>query len=166
MSITCRLFIGLVVDPCIGQWFDVTDTDDVDTAFTAIELVARNHGAEEVMIADSEPSWLGDVSRSDLGEMVEWLSSTTHREDIVVAVQSHDPENFRTILDEHGVSGPFRDRAEYAESFCHDTGSLDECPKHLVNYIDFDSMARDWILGGDVTEIDGDDGHYYYNNNC
>lgn len=165
MSIVTKLFIGLVVDPCIGQWFTVCDSDDVDAAFEQIEALAKRHGAEEVMIADCQPSWLSKIERSDLGEVVEWCAETHHSESLVAAVVAHDSAAFRDILDEGCVSGPHASAADYAEAYFDETGGLSECPENLKAYIDWESMARDWILSGDVCELDCNDGHYYYSSN-
>lgn len=155
MSINVRLFIGLVRNPGIGRWFDVADSSEVDAAFEATEAEAEGN---EVLLADCEPSWLHKVERSELGEIVEYLAETHHDESVLRAAFDYDSKTFRAILD--SVSGPYRDRADYAEQFANDTGM--DIPAHLAPYVDFDAMARDWILGGDIVELDCDDGHYYF----
>ncbi len=42
--------------------------------------------------------------------------------------------------------------AEYVEEYYHENG---EVPDHLACYIDWESMARDWELNGDLIVVDG-----------
>lgn len=49
---------------------------------------------------------------------------------------------------------------EYAEQFIEDTGMLDEMPENLRFYFDTEAFARDLIIGGDITEIEVNDGKY------
>lgn len=44
---------------------------------------------------------------------------------------------------------------EYVEEYVEDTGMFSECPEGLRLYIDYESMGRDMLLGGDITEHEG-----------
>ena len=47
------------------------------------------------------------------------------------------------------------DARAYAEDYLESTGMLDQMPENLRYYFDVDAFARDLVLGGDITEIDG-----------
>ena len=42
--------------------------------------------------------------------------------------------------------------AEYVESYYEENG---EVPEYLACYVDWESMARDWVLNGDLIAVDG-----------
>lgn len=44
---------------------------------------------------------------------------------------------------------------DYAYEYIDSTGVLDGMPESLRSYFDYEEFARDMLLGGDVTEIDG-----------
>ncbi len=44
---------------------------------------------------------------------------------------------------------------EYAENYLEESGLLAEVPESLRYYIDTEAFARDLVLGGDLSEVDG-----------
>jgi Antirestriction protein (ArdA) len=161
MGIEVKLFIGLVINPIKGEWFTVTDTDDVDEAFGKIEAMAEAdpQSGGEVMIADCEPSWIGEVNRSDLGEVVEWLRDTHMDEKLIESARAYDSRNWQAILDS-GPSGPWKNRAEWAEDMYVDQmGECKDLPSIIRRNIDWDSVGEE--MEQNYVELDGDDGTYY-----
>ena len=60
-------------------------------------------------------------------------------------------DDARTALTEH-YSGEHDTLADYAQSFTEDCGR--EIPPSLRNYIDWNSMAQDMVLNGDIYTIE------------
>lgn len=50
---------------------------------------------------------------------------------------------------------------QYAEDYADSSGLLDDCPEPLRYHIDYESMGRDMLLGGDVTYHNG---HLFHSN--
>lgn len=59
-----------------------------------------------------------------------------------------------TLKEYDDVQLYFGSARDYARELIEDTTS--DIPKHLVNYIDYEAIARDMQLGGEITEIDHD----------
>lgn len=60
--------------------------------------------------------------------------------------------------------GTYRTVADYAEEVIAETYDLGELPQILAGHIDWDGVARDLELGGDIWTAEGGDGVYIFDN--
>ena len=142
------------------QWVDLEVlVEEGETLAQCIEWVLASSpaaGAEEWLFSDSSglPSYLK-------GEYV----STEELMSYALALPEVDQSNwdaYRAICDYMGQAvspESFEESylgdvepAEYVESYYHENG---EVPDYLACYVDWEAMARDWELNGDLIAVDG-----------
>ena len=138
-----------------GRWIWADDADEMRTATrTMLEKSPEPHAEE----------WaIHDYAGFEGCRISEYQSFKTVAE-IAVFIQEHDAlgatvlehfggnlEDARAALTEH-YSGEHESLADYAQSFTVDRGG--EIPPSLRNYIDWNSMAQDMILNGDIYAIE------------
>lgn len=145
-----------------GAWIDATqDADDIRQAVADMLAASPEPGAEEFAIHDHEG--LGEIGEfesldrvAELGQAVAaagdnapallaWLSSEPGRE----------PADFDDVY-----RGSWDTLADYVESLWDDMGHNQAADKaadgqwwHPARYVDWDRMARDLELSGDVETI-------------
>jgi antirestriction protein len=136
-----------------GVWIDATlDVEEMQSQVSAMLAASPVEGAEEYAIHDHEG--FGGYS---LGEYAGLESA----HDVALFIEEH-PEFGAALLEHFGnlddtksavenYCGTHRSLADYAQELTEETT---EIPKSLRNYIDYDSMARDMQLGGDVFTIE------------
>lgn len=44
---------------------------------------------------------------------------------------------------------------EYAEDYVDESGMIDDVPELIKYHIDYEGIARDMVLGGDITDVNG-----------
>lgn len=95
------------------------------------------------------------VEHLDLDESQEWL----FQEYLENYGHAHDEEDVegdaRQWLDEfrEDYAGEYDSPGEYAEQLLEDTGSLADVPDVVRYHIDFESIARDMELNGDIWRV-------------
>jgi hypothetical protein len=161
-----KIFVGLEINPTDGEWFTVTDSDDVDSAFEAIQARADKnpHSGGEIGVMDFEsPIPLDRKTCKEIGDIVDWLCGDGSHcaEGLIRVAYSNDSENYQSICEE--ARGPFKNEQEWAADMYTDT--LDECdtlPEILKSNIDWEGVAR-WLQCEGWIEIKaGIEECYYY----
>ena len=51
--------------------------------------------------------------------------------------------------------GEYSDLKSFAESYCEETGMLEEVPPFFINYIDYEAIARDMECNSEFFESEG-----------
>lgn len=138
-----------------GVWIDATqELEDIQAAVSAMLKASPVADAEEYAIHDHE-----GFDGYDLGEYAGL--ETAHN--VAQFIAEHEAfggallSNFGGDLDaaksaaEDSYSGCYDSLADYAQEL---TEQSTEIPESLRHYIDYDSMARDMVLGGDVFTIE------------
>jgi antirestriction protein len=137
-----------------------------DTDMRLFDQHMKAAGVEEVEIEfiDGE-DWqaaLFSVSRPNQADILEWVEAVeTYIEteyDAATAYHriANNGDRWQDVigpdLNDHGTAfkGTVR---EYAEDYIDSTGMLDNVPDVISRYFDYDSFARDLVLGGDVSEF-------------
>ena len=147
-----------------GKWIDATQgvdhiNEEVQTMLKE-SPVTREYDeiAEEWAIHDYElggvriDEWESFERVADIGEL---LSSGEYPVSVIEHVigenQDAGIDEIRDILQESYL-GEYEDGAAYAQQFCQETGS--DVAEWLESYVDYQSMARDWVYSGDINIID------------
>lgn len=138
-----------------GAWIDATqDIEDIQEQIQDMLKAGPTINAEEYAIHDHEgfqgvsiSEYEGIESVSEIAQFIE-----EHGE-LGAAVLSHwcgDIEDATKALEE-SYNGQYSSLADYAQSFIEETG---EVPQHLEFYIDYERMAKDWEMSGDIYTIE------------
>lgn len=137
-----------------GVWIDATaDVEDMQSQITAMLAASPVDDAEEYAIHDHEG--FGDYSLSEYAGL-----ETAH--DVALFIEEY-PEFGAALLNHFGDLDDAKKAAQ--DSYCGTHSSLagyaqelteetTEIPESLRHYIDYDSMARDMELNGDVFTIE------------
>jgi antirestriction protein len=149
-----------------GTWIDVSDEDTMQEAIDAMlrsspcpNVEVEHDGemvpsAEEWAIHDYELEGfeIGEHESlenvASIGEVINELSGDEL--EAFIAWKNNDCSELSVDSFRDDYQGCYDDLADYAAQWTEETGGLEGCPEHLKNYIDFESMGRDFQLGGDI----------------
>lgn len=133
-----------------GAWIDVEDEDAIKDAITAMLSASPIAGAEEFAIHDYDG--FGGVNIGEyepIGRIVEIACFLRERGQLGALVLDHVggdiDEAAKTLAD--GYRGAYDSLAGYFQELTEDTV---EIPEPLRPYIDYEAMARDAELSGEV----------------
>ena len=138
-----------------GAWIDVAeDVDAVWAAIAAMLKASPEVGAEEHAIHDYEGFGGVEVAEyAAIGHVVEIAGFVRARGTLGAMVLKHfdgDLQAAGKALDDH-YRGVFE---RLADCFQELTEEAVEIPEALRNYIDYEAMARDAVLNGDVFTVE------------
>lgn len=138
-----------------GAWIDATqDIEDIQEQIQAMLKSGPTVNAEEWAIHDYEG--FEDINLSEwvsIEEVNKMALFIEEHDALGAAVLSHwcgDLEDAEKALEE-SYYGQYSSLADYAQCFTEETS---EVPKHLEFYIDYESMANDWEMSGDIYTIE------------
>jgi antirestriction protein len=138
-----------------GAWIDVgDDLDAVYEATYAMLVTSPVRGAEEYAIHDYEG--FGGVELSEMigiKQVVEIATFLRERGTLGALVLNHldgDLDAAAEALDD-GYRGVFPRLADYFQALTEETVTI---PEALRLYIDYDAMARDAVLGGEIFTLE------------
>lgn len=148
-----------------GAWID--PCEDVEDIHFHIQNMFKNspvEGAEEYAIHDYdgfEYFRLGEYD--DLAYIHQVACFINEHSDIASALLNHFcgcVDEAKKALEE-SYCGVYRSLAEYAQGLTEETSDV---PEHLAFYIDYEAMARDMELSGDIFSIQGtyDEVHVFW----
>ena len=133
-----------------GTWIDATTPDDIMDAVRAMLAASPLPDAEEWAIHDYEGFEGAHLSEYASFETVCGLADfITDHGKLGALVHRHfgdDLEQARAAFEDY--AGCHRSAAEFAEQLHRDTGT--EIPTSLEYYIDWQALARDMELKGDI----------------
>lgn len=137
-----------------GAWIEVgDDVEDVRAAVTAMLAASPATGAEEYAIHDHDD--FGGVEVGEympleaVVEIAEFLRERGGLGALVLAHVGGDLEAARGAFDEY--RGVFPRLSDYFAELTEETVAI---PEALRLYIDYDAMARDAVLGGEVFTVE------------
>ncbi len=140
-----------------GAWIDVTDPDTMMSEVQAMLSHSSVYPCEEWAIHDVEGLGSIRIREYDSLERITAMAVLIreHGELATQVIEHHcgDVDVARQCLEED-YQGCFQSLEHYAEQFMEDTGALQNLPKHLEGYIDFERMAHDWELNGELFTIE------------
>ncbi|MGU2656202.1 antirestriction protein ArdA [Pseudomonas aeruginosa] len=137
-----------------GVWIDATQNiDDIQDQITAMLAESPVDDAEEYAIHDYEgfdgyhlSEYAGIHSAHDIACFIADYPDFGG----ALLANLHDLDEARCMAEEHYV-GCHASLADYAQELTEQTTTM---PQHLAYYIDYQSMARDMELGGDVFTLE------------
>jgi antirestriction protein len=144
-----------------GAWIDAhQDAEQIQAEIATMLADSPEPGAEEWAIHDYEGFEgvkLGE--HEDLEEVAQIAELLAQHGPLFGKVVDHFGRDYleeaiRAM--EESYAGEYDTLADWAEQFAEDTGSGDCGP--YSNYIDWERVARDAELGGDIFTIETDDG--------
>lgn len=144
-----------------GVWIDVTG--DLDAIIDEIQSMLKASpvaDAEEYAIHDYEG--FGGIRLSEYAgiaqvvQLAEFIEECPEYGAALLAYWDEDIEEAREALDNY--TGTYNSLADFAQELTDETIDV---PAHLQHYIDYERMARDMELSGDVYTLDGDDGQVH-----
>lgn len=134
-----------------GEWLDLEDYADKDEFLEACAELHDDEDYPEFMFQDWEGIPDGLISESHIDEDVwEWLELDEDDREKVDLYREHidSDADFQTCIGRY--MGQYRNPTDYAEEWYNERR---EIPEYLVSYIDWERVARDFELGGDVTFV-------------
>ncbi len=137
-----------------GRWIDAAqDVDAIESDVRAMLAASPEPHAEEWAIHDYEGFGELRLSESESFERVHALAGFIEEQaELGCALLTHfsgDLDDATTALENH--AGCYRSLADYAQELTEETTAI---PETLLHYIDYDAMARDMELNGDVFTIE------------
>lgn len=141
-----------------GRWIEATDAsaDCIREEIAAMLKASPVPNAEEWAIHDTD----------GFANLVGEYTSPDDVAAIAEALEGGNGLGLRYLMGSCGYSlADALDKAEevswthesprdHAESLTRETGGLEGIPDAIANYVDWEGMARDWLLSGDICEYD------------
>ncbi|KCZ99691.1 antirestriction protein [Hyphomonas polymorpha PS728] len=133
-----------------GRWIDVTTPDEIRGELTAMLAESPVPGAEEWAIHDQEG--FEDISLSeyaDFDTVCDLASFLAEHGRLGAKLYDHFGgrlDETRAAFDDY--AGPYKTAAEFAEEVIRETGT--QIPQSLEYYIDWQALARDMALNGEI----------------
>lgn len=156
-----------------GKWIDLNDCNDADDIQSLIDEMLKSSpetGAEEWAIHDYElPDGIcksiAGHSYADLDELIA-INECDNPELIAALINQGVCDSVTSAIryhDQH-YQGQHNSLADYAQEYCESCGYTQALPDIFRHHIDYESMGRDFQLGGDIFTLQvGSDLHVYSN---
>lgn len=138
-----------------GAWINVDDAESIHDAIQAMLKASPEPDADEYAIHAYE-----GFGRYSVPESVDFTALVT----IAELIEEHGEFLFTSVLEyfwdnledateamNDNYHGVWKSRGDYVAEFYAD---CNEIPDALESYIDWDSMARDWEINGDIFTIE------------
>ena len=133
-----------------GRWIDATDPHDVWDHVSAMLAASPEPDAEEWAIHDYDNFHGCCISEyAGFDTVCEFAAFLEERGELGAKLYeafSEDLEQARAAFEDY--AGEFKSAADFAEQLHEDTGT--EIPESLRYYIDWQALARDMALNGEI----------------
>ena len=136
-----------------GVWIDATlAVDDMQEAIQSMLANSPISNAEEYAIHDYEGFEGVSLSEWEGLESVHQIATFIDEHGPLAAklLEHYDLDQAKTALEDN-YHGCYSSLSDYAEQFTSDTS---EVPQHLQAYIDYERMAQDWEMSGDIFTVE------------
>lgn len=148
-----------------GKWLDLEDYSDKADFITACLELHKDESDPELMFQDYEEFPKKYYGESHIGEgLWDWLELGERERELTQVYWSGVDESADIKKALEDFSGVYRSPSGWAAEYLEDTGSLQDVPESLRNYIDFESYASDARANGDVVFVDHDGDCYVFRN--
>lgn len=151
-----------------GRWIEVADADTMRSEIAAMleeSPTAKQEGqpAEEWAIHDYEFGAVHLSEFEDLDELAALAAGAEQHGEAFLAWVSHEPRHNRDVSDfEDAFLGQWDSLEAYVIDYWEHCGDVPQAPKgawwHPANYTDWERMAHDLELSGDVFTIESSSG--------
>jgi antirestriction protein len=162
---SCRIYVACLASYnngiLYGRWIDADlGSDHIEEETQAMLAASPTEGAEEWAIHDHEGFPQGSVGEYASFETVAEIAEAIeeHGEAYTVALYYYGTHEAALEAVTDNYRGCYRSKEDYAAEILEELEDLDRVPKHLRNYIDFETYARDLELGGEMVFLDGPSG--------
>lgn len=145
-----------------GKWIDLDDYTDADDLLTDLAELHADESDPEFMCQDWEgvPSGLA-AECPDWDQVLAWVNLDEDDREVLDAWTSYGRE-FDIDAAREAYQGTQESLAEYVEEFWRDCGGFEEAGGnqwwHPTRYIDWERMAKDLEMSGDVFTVETDEG--------
>jgi antirestriction protein len=133
-----------------GRWIDATTPDEIRTQVRAMLAASPEPAAEEHAIYDYEGFEGAHLSEyasfESVCELAEFISEHGELGSRIYGHYGNDLEQARAAFDDY--AGAYRSAADFAEELHEDAGTA--LPESLRYYIDWQALARDMVLNGEI----------------
>jgi antirestriction protein len=156
---TPRIYVGTYAKynegSLFGEWLDLDDYSSKDEFYEACQELHKDEEDAEFMFQDWENIPADFIGESWISEKfwdyIETLSDVD--EDAFTAYVEHmgfdlDKTDVSDIVRdfEEAFCGEYKDEEDFAYQLLEDTGDLNQIPKHLQFYFDYEKFARDLFM--------------------
>ena len=148
-----------------GKWLDLDDFQGKDDFLSACLEIHRDEEDPELMFQDveCEHGWEHRLYSESFVDPVYWdiknaLSRNHVSDDVFSAYVQYKSGDFSEELVSEcaeNYQGEYSDLKSFAESYCEETGMLEEVPPFFINYIDYEATARDMECNSEFFESEG-----------
>lgn len=146
-----------------GRWIDAAqDEDEIREEIAEMLRNSPYPNAEEWAVHDYEdmPPRLGEYpALAEIAEIARGIKE--HGEPFLAWVEYFYYHEYWSDGFEEAYEGEWDDLEDYARDFVDGVYGTDSLPKWVRWYIDYESMARDWRLGGDIWTADAPGGRVF-----
>lgn len=165
----CRIYVACLAcynaGRLVGEWMDAArDADDIRADIAAM-MQHDTHGDpcphEETAIHDYELSGAKIGEFESIDHVAKLASCIEEHGEAFVAWydnETRDADDDWSEQFQEVYRGTHKSLADYAEELSEELGDLESVPERLRYHIDWDSVAREMEIGGDVWTADVSDG--------
>lgn len=153
-----------------GAWIDLDGSEDIEERINEILAESPVDDAEEWAVHDSE--YCGNLSEhagldtlNAIKDAFEEVERCGHNWELYTQYCDYkgdeiEPETVEAFFRQFRGQGDTLE--DWCKEFLRDCGDLNEAPKSLHYYFDFEKYARDLELGGDIYTIEHDGSVYVF----
>jgi antirestriction protein len=137
-----------------GDWLDLNDYSSKDEFIEACRELHEDEDDPELMFQDWEDIPANFIGESTIDEKVwDWLQ-LSNRDKETVSIYLDEIDRDAPVQDAlECYEGEFDSEEDWAADFWDHTGMLNELPEFARNYINYEQIARDARLGGDINFV-------------
>jgi antirestriction protein len=132
-----------------GQWLELEDYADAEAFFAACAELHADESDAEFMFQDWEGLPRGMVGESHLAaEVWAWLEMDADERELLATYREAVDAGAELERAQEAYQGNHYDNVQdFAAQLWEDCGMLDNVPEHCRNYIDWEAVARDLLIG-------------------
>lgn len=159
MNTVSRIYVGTYAKynsgSIFGAWLSLDKYESSEEFFAACKELHKDESDPEFMFQDWEGIPKDMISESYLSSDVwEWLAMDDEDKELLSVYREHVDQQGTLEQAQESFRGKYTSAEDFAEELYEETGELEKVPDNLRSYIDWERVARDMRLGGDVTYVE------------